>query len=220
MVTPFAIEPGPPPQFAAGTSSLGRSIPIIFRGDPFATRRVLVVGSIHGNETAGIRVIRVLLRRRIPVGVALWLVPNLNPDGAHLGVRQNGRGVDLNRNFPVGWTRMGQPWSTYYSGRRPWSAIESRLVRRWVMRIHPDVTIWYHQHMDLIWAGPGSKRAGLRYARAAKMRFYPRRSPGGTSSRWLNEALGSISFAVELPAGQLSAGAARRHAAAVLAAAA
>jgi murein peptide amidase A len=218
MMMPLAIEPAPPPQFAPGTSALGRPIPIIFRGDPFATTRILVVGCIHGNETAGIRVIRVLRHRRIPVGVGVWLIRNLNPDGAHLGVRQNGRGVDLNRNFPAGWRPMGHPWSTFYSGRRPWSTAETRVARRWIMRIDPDVTIWYHQHMDLIWAGHGSRRAGLRYARVARMRFYPRRSLAGTSSRWQNEVLGEAAFAVELPAGRLSAAAARRHAAAVLAA--
>jgi protein MpaA len=219
MVTPFAIVSALVPQLALGRSSFGRPIPIIFRGDPFATRRVLVVGCIHGNETAGIRVIRVLLHHRIPAGVAVWLVPNLNPDGAHLGVRQNGNGVDLNRNFPAGWRPMGQRWSTYYSGRHPWSSVEARLARRWILRIHPDVTIWYHQHMNLVWASRGSKHAGRRYARAAGMRFY---DPGwtlpGTSSRWENETLGTVSFAVELPAGQLTAAAARRQAAAVLAA--
>lgn len=218
MLTPLSVTPGPPPEFTPGASTLGRPIPILFRGDPFANRQVLVVGCIHGNETAGMRVIRVLRHRRIPPGVGVWLLPTLNPDGAHLGVRQNAQGVDLNRNFPAAWRRHGAPWSTYYSGPRPWSAPETRLVRRWIIRIDPDVTIWYHQHMNLVWAGPGSKNAGRRYARVAGMRLYPRRSLPGSSSRWINDTLGEISFAVELPAGQLTAAAARRHAAAVLAA--
>jgi murein peptide amidase A len=213
-------QPAGPPSattLVPGRSTDGRAIPIYFRGDPHASRRVLVIGCIHGNEPAGIRVIRVLLKSPIPAGTAVWLVPDLNPDGVHYDVRQNGVGTDLNQNFPTGWKHSGRPWSTFYSGPKPWSAVETRLVRKWVLAIRPGVTIWYHQHMDLVWAGSHSERAGLRYARAAGMRFYPRRSLPGSSSRWINDTLGESSFAVELPAGQLSPSAARRHAAAVLA---
>ena len=90
------------------TVVLGRSVRALELGDPTATRKVLVVGVIHGNETAGRAVIRALLAAGAPPGTDLWLVDELNPDGVARGTRQNARGVDLNRNFPWRW-RGGLP---------------------------------------------------------------------------------------------------------------
>jgi hypothetical protein len=90
--------------------------------------RILVVGAIHGNETAGIAVVAAL--RRTHPHADLWLVPTFNPDGVAAGTRQNADGVDLNRNFASGWQPTGRPWSTFYSGSRPWSEPETRLARR------------------------------------------------------------------------------------------
>ena len=61
--------------------------------------KVLVVGSIHGNETAGRAVLRRLWRSHPAPGVELWLVDSINPDGVRRGTRHNARGVDLNRNL-------------------------------------------------------------------------------------------------------------------------
>ena len=57
--------------------------------------KVLVVGSIHGNETAGRAVISRLRRATPPAGVELWLVDTVNPDGVRRGTRQNARGLPL-----------------------------------------------------------------------------------------------------------------------------
>src|SRR5688572_15770749 len=95
-------------------------------GDPDAPVRVLVVGSIHGNETAGHAVVRRLARTAPPAGVQLWLVESANPDGVRRGTRQNARGVDLNRNFPFRWAGGGRPFDTYYPGRAPASEPETR----------------------------------------------------------------------------------------------
>jgi protein MpaA len=75
-------------QAAAGTHQLGRSwqgrpIDATEVGDP-AGIRVLVVGVIHGNETAGLPIVRALERLK-PPGIDLWIVPDLNPDGVAAG---------------------------------------------------------------------------------------------------------------------------------------
>src|SRR5438270_5470893 len=107
-----------------GHSADGRAIVATESGAPRAPSRVLVVGCIHGNECAGIAVVRRLRRLSPPRRIDLWLVPTLNPDGRAADTRQNGHGVDLNRNFAAGWTHHGAPWSTYYSGPRPFSEPE------------------------------------------------------------------------------------------------
>jgi protein MpaA len=177
---------------------------------------VLVVGAIHGTERAGRPVVRLLLRRRPPAGSALWLVPTLNPDGEVRGTRQNAYGVDLNRNFPRAWRYTGRPFTTYAAGSRPASQPETRAMMRLVRRVNPTASVWYHQHMDLVYRQGGRRPSLLtRYARRIGMRVVPSPKLTGTAIRWQN-ARGGTAFVVELPAGALSARAVARHAAAAL----
>jgi beta-N-acetylhexosaminidase len=186
-------------------------------GDPRARRKVLVVGAIHGNELAGIAVTRRLRGLRPPRGVELWLVDDLNPDGAASGTRQNARGVDLNRNFPFRWRAIGRPFDTYHSGARALSEPESRAAARLVERLRPEISIWYHQHLRLVTDDAGDPVLERLYARqvALPRRRLPRYP--GTAISWQNHRFpGSTAFVVELPAGRLGADEVRRHARAVL----
>jgi protein MpaA len=205
-------------RFALGRSAGGRPIVAVRAGDPRGTR-VLVIGCIHGNECAGIAVARTL--ERLHRGPDLWIVPNLNPDGLVRGTRQNGRGVDLNANWSSGWQAGGRPWDVYYPGPSPFSEPETRIARRLILRSRPRETIWFHQHMNLVWAWGPSSAAGRIYARAAGMRFYHHQWLPGTASNWQNHHLpGAAALTVELPAGALSPAAVRRQVDAVLALAA
>ena len=183
--------------------------------------KVLVVGSIHGNETAGRAVLARLRRSTPPPGVELWLVGSVNPDGARRGTRQNARGVDLNRNFGRRWAGGGRPFDTYYPGRRAFSEPETRAVRRLVRRIRPAVTVWYHQHLRLVNLSSGADPRVVRaYARRVGLPARPLPNYHGTATSWQNHAFpGTSAFVVELPAGPLGGASARRHARAVLAAA-
>ena len=107
---------------------------------------------------------------RAPRGVALWTVRSVNPDGARLGIRQNVRGIDLNRNFPRGW-RTSPRGGRYYGGRRPLSQPESRAAARLIRRLQPRVTIWFHQPYGFVVEAPAADpRVWRRYARLAMMR--------------------------------------------------
>jgi predicted deacylase len=97
-----------------GRSQYGRPIVAVRVGDPRGTR-VLVVGCIHGSESAGIAVARAL--EHVTTHLDLWIVPNLNPDGFARGTRQNGRGVDLNANWSSQWRGGGRPWTSGVRGR-------------------------------------------------------------------------------------------------------
>jgi protein MpaA len=200
-----------------GRSAEGRPIRVVRIGGRRAPRKVLVVGAIHGNETAGIPVLRALRRRAAPRGVELWLIPSLNPDGVAAGTRQNARGVDLNRNFPNAWRPQGRPFDTYYAGPRPLSEPESRLAARLIARLRPSVTVWFHQALALVDLGTaGDQGLVRRYARlsglpARRLGFLP-----GVATRWQNaRSRGSSAFVVELPAGPLDAAGIARHAAAI-----
>jgi beta-N-acetylhexosaminidase len=180
--------------------------------------KVLVVGSIHGNETAGRAVLRRLRRSQPPPGVELWLVDSVNPDGVRRGTRHNARGVDLNRNFGRRWRGGGRPFDTYFPGSGAFSEPESRAVRRLVRRIRPAVTVYYHQHMRLVNLSSGADARLVRaYARHVGLPARTLPNYHGTATSWQNHTFpGTSAFVVELPAGPLSAASARRHADAVL----
>jgi protein MpaA len=197
-----------------GRSEDGRPIFVRRVGDARGAP-VLVVGCIHGDECAGIAVARALERAR--TRAALWIVPDLNPDGYARGTRQDARGVDLNANWSSQWRGGGRPGDVYYAGPRPFSERETRLARDLILRIHPRVTIWYHQHMNVVWAWGPSSAAGRVYARTAGMRFYHQPWLSGTAANWQNHHQpDTASFTVELPAGSLSPSQVRRQVRAVL----
>lgn len=208
-----ARKPTPGPMLL-GRSEDGRRIVGVRVGDPSGAR-VLVFGCIHGNETAGIAVARAL--ERVHTVDDLWIVPDLNPDGVALGTRQDARGVDLNANWSSEWQAGGRPGDVYYAGPRPFSERETRIARSLILRIRPRVTIWYHQHMNLVWAFGMSTSAGRIYASVARMRLYHHHWLPGTATNWQNHHLpATASFTVELPAGNLSPQQVQQHVRAVL----
>ena len=199
-----------------GRSVEGRVIRARNVGARAASTKVLVVGCIHGNECAGRAVLRALREARTPPGYELWLVGALNPDGARAGTRQNARGVDLNRNFGRGWRPIGQPWDPYHSGTRPWSEPETRAARRFVRRMRPDITIWYHQALALVTRMKRHVRVQRRYARLVNLPLTRLDPLPGTAPRWQNRRFPMhTAFVVELRAGALDRRAASMHARAV-----
>ena len=199
-----------------GYSVQHRAIRVHEVGALASPKRILVVGCIHGNECAGIKITRRLARGPRPRWIDLWIVHDLNPDGHRLGVRQNGRGVDLNRNFRSQWIPIGERWDPEYSGPYPFSEPETRIARDLIKRIRPHVTIWYHQPQALVRAWGGSRAMARRYARLAREPYRSIPWPHGTAPNWQNHRFpAAAAFVVELPRGSLSPTQAERHARAV-----
>ncbi len=131
---------------------------------------LLYTGTIHarewiGNEL-GIAFIEHILRNyqndpKIRVALTkntLYMVPCLNPDGfeysrTHFSFwRKNRRnnkdgtyGVDLNRNFSVGFTKIKDTSSNVYGGPEPFSEPETRAIKAFVDN-HPNITIALDYH--------------------------------------------------------------------------
>lgn len=180
-----------------GHSVRGRPITATPKGDPGARARVLVIGCVHGNEPAGIRVARRLIAGAPARNAAIWVVPSLNPDGVAANTRGNARGVDLNRNFPFDWQPLG---GLEYSGARPFSEPESRAARRLTLQIKPDITIWFHQPFDLVDRSGGDPMVERRFAQLVGLPLVRLRRYPGSASSWQNHALPrGAAFVVELP---------------------
>jgi murein peptide amidase A len=209
--------PAPAPAVAAqviGYSVRARPLRLVRIGGQGAPTKVLVVGCIHGTERAGLAVTRALRRAVPPRGVELLVLDALNPDGCARSMRANADGVDLNRNFPWGWRCQA---GIYASGPKPASEPETRAAIDLILRERPKVTIWFHQHMNLIDATRGSDPAIIRrYATTVRMRALRLAPLPGTATRWQNHRLtDTTSFVVELPAGTLPPAAVRRHVSAI-----
>jgi murein peptide amidase A len=204
-------------RFVIGHSVRGQAIAAYERGDRSAPV-TLVVGVVHGSEPAGLAVVRRLRTLPLPPGAHLWLVPTVNPDGLAAGARQNAHGVDLNRNWPVGWVPNGRPWDGYYSGPRPLSEPENRSMRAFIIRVQPALTIWYHQPLDVVYGSDPHVAVLKRYARLTGLPYRRLAAPPGAATRWERRRFPrGTHFVVEFPAGRISAATARRHATAVLA---
>lgn len=197
-----------------GWSVAGKPIVAIETGDFDSRHSALVVGCVHGNEPAGIAVASELAHSSPPPEVDLWIVSVLNPDGVAMGARGNAHGVDINRNFPWRWRPLH---GLFDSGARPLSEPESRAVVRLVHRIRPRVSIWFHQHMDVVDESGGSVTVERRFSRLARLRLARLVREPGSAVGWENHVLPrSTAFVVELPAGSLTHSAAHRYAAAVV----
>jgi protein MpaA len=206
-----------------GRSVQKRAITAAQLGDPSGARVALVVGVIHGDERAGLRIVDAIKRRAAAApealqGTQLWAIQTVNPDGLRAHTRKNAHGVDLNRNFPYRW-RDDVPHSNgYYPGPRPASEPETRAVMAFIGRIQPDLSIWYHQPWGAVLACRGRPPIAAQYAKLVGMRTSCRgKGLHGTAITWETHAFpGSAAFVVEMPPGKVSGASADRQAMAAL----
>jgi hypothetical protein len=128
-----------------GRSVEGRPIWAFRTGNPDASRVVVVLGQMHGDEPAGVvTALSIRTRAENATGADVWVVPTMNPDGRAAGTRNNARGVDLNRNWPTNW----EPGSTAGSG--PASEPETKAMRRFLKRVEPTFVASMHQPFKVI----------------------------------------------------------------------
>jgi murein peptide amidase A len=185
-----------------GYSVQGKPIVAKYRGPADPAHVIVVLGSMHGLEIAGERVIKVLESRAVPPGVGMWLIPTMNPDGRGRQ-RENARGVDLNRNFPGDWRAQGRQGIPKWSGRGPASEPETRAVTRFMTRVSPDALISFHQPFGVV--DLSHRRARPAAIQLAKDMRLPARVVNcsgpcrGTLTGWVDRELEGIAITVELP---------------------
>ncbi len=116
-------------------------------GDPSSTFKAVVLGNMHGTETAGLTVTASLLTHAPIHGVDLWVVPTMNPDGVAGHTRGNAHGVDLNRNWPNAWIPIPPTadGNSKYSGPRAVSEPETRALYTFLLQLRPARLVSMHQ---------------------------------------------------------------------------
>ncbi len=163
---------------------------------------VLLLATIHGNEVAGTPLLRRLAEHlaanpRIVEGRTVVLVPVANPDGMARGLRNNARGVDLNRNFPA----------PNFSGRqghgvKPLSEPESRALHRLLERHRPDRVVSIHQPTNLPacidYDGPGAALA-REMSRHTDLPLYRIGARPGSLGSYVGTTMGKPIITLEIP---------------------
>ena len=91
-----------------GRSERGVPLVAVQVGEATAPLRALLFAQQHGNEPAGKEACLLLARELVAGSLApllehlmVWLVPQVNPDGAAAQQRLNAAGLDLNRQHPL-----------------------------------------------------------------------------------------------------------------------
>jgi murein peptide amidase A len=193
----------------------GRPIYAYRVGQP-GGKPVLVVGCTDGDEPAGTAIVTALRRLTPPVGVELWLVPTINPDGLAARTTGNAHGVDLNRNFPYAWRYLGGN-GHLNSGPRPLSEPESRAIHRFLLRVKPRLAVWFHQPLALVDDSQGSRRLERTFAHLIGLPLRPLTDYPGSITNWEDHRFPrSTAFVTELAPGPLTHARALRYAHAIL----
>lgn len=145
----------------------------------------------------------------IPGGVDLWVIDTVNPDGVFAATRTNANGVDLNRNFVVGWTAFSCSANpTRCPGTTPGSEPETRAVQTFMVHVRPSVVIFYHGADNTVDGGAllavSNPQVVRTYAAVAGMALatvpcLPLGVCTGTATQFINRSVAqSSAFVVEL----------------------
>ncbi|MBX3040564.1 MAG: succinylglutamate desuccinylase/aspartoacylase family protein [Bdellovibrionaceae bacterium] len=143
-------------------TALGTPIPLYRKDHTTIGHSLLFIGGVHGDEPEGVRLAEDLLSwiqgaLKLKKPLKDWiLIPDINPDGSRLKQRMNGRGVDLNRNFP------SKDWSPeakgprYFPGPHPGSEPEVQALVKLIQEERPQVIVHFHSWEPcVVYSGDG-----------------------------------------------------------------
>lgn len=146
-------------------------------GDLRGKNPILLMGGVHGDEPLGVllaqQTLQFLKENKTPT-VPWILIPCLNVDGYARNTRVNGRGVDLNRNYP------SQSWSPsyekerYFPGKEAGSEAEVKGVVGLLRDYSPRVVIHCHSWKPMVvCAGESGRRDAERLSRSSGYEVVP-----------------------------------------------
>lgn len=194
------LPPGqtPPAQHVLmGRSVKGRAIMVQVLGQGSDT--TFIMGTIHGDESAGMTLIEQLsehLRQNptLLAGRRVVLLPVANPDGMAAGTRENIHGIDLNRNFAAA-NRVDNATNGHSALTEP----ESQALQKIIREYSPSRIVSIHQPLTCIdFDGP----AGTLATRMAQYCDLPIKKLGakpGSLGSFTGEELKIPTITLELP---------------------
>lgn len=147
-------------EFTYGYSQSGRPLICYRIGEEDAAQSLLMIFGVHGFEDSfdhDGEILRQIAGKIIQhyaenagalKDFRLYIVPSANPDGLIDGNtkdgfgRCNAMGLDINRDFPIGWIKRTEKRNK--TGSQPFSTAEARAIRDLVEGIRPDYAMDIH----------------------------------------------------------------------------
>jgi len=143
---------------------------------------LLLMGGVHGDEPLGVHLAQKTLemltedaKKPRPEFTLPWvLIPCLNVDGFKNNTRVNGRGVDLNRNYPAkSWSPEFEK-DRYNPGPSPGSEAEIKGVVKLIELLRPRIIIHCHSWKPMIVAaGEPAARDAERLSKSSRYKVSP-----------------------------------------------
>lgn len=159
---------------------------------------VLILATIHGDESAGTPIVHrvgeyLKENRQLLSGRKVVLVPQVNPDGFIHNRRGNARGVDLNRNFAAD-NRVNNRTNGMFAFSEP----ESRAIEELIREHNPDRIIVFHEALSCIdYDGPGFSLA-MHMGNYCGLRVSKLGARPGSLGSYAGVGLGIATITVEL----------------------
>lgn len=140
-------------------------------------RPILLMGGVHGDEPLGVHLAQKtleLLKKDKSLTVPWAVIPILNMDGFKARTRVNGRGVDLNRNYPSKSWSPEHEKERYNPGPAAGSEAEIKALVKLIAECEPRLIIHCHSWKPMIVAAgePGMKDAE-RLSRSSGYKIVP-----------------------------------------------
>ena len=111
-------------------------------------RPLLFFGGVHGDEPEGVKLAESTLEwlssQEAHLIRPFALITDINPDGSRNNTRTNGRGVDLNRNYPSSGWKEDFEQERYNPGPEPGSEPETQALVQLMSQIKPSLVVHCH----------------------------------------------------------------------------
>lgn len=155
---------------------------------PARPTRILLIGGIHGDELTSASIVFHWLQwlNEAESRQYHWrVIPVANPDGllANPPQRVNGRGVDLNRNFPTPdwssdahayWAKKTNKDPRRFPGHSAMSEPETRWLREQIEQFQPDVVVSVHAPFGILdYDGPARQPRRFGHLKLNRLGIYP-----------------------------------------------
>ncbi len=149
--------------FAPGSSVNGLPIYEAIVGKQDAPHAIYVQASMHSREHINTQIVVSILSMLMEQDLkntCFYVIPMMNPDGVSASQflpparrsKENAYGVDLNRNFPIGWENVTGK-KAMVRGQAPLDQPESRLMVQTVGERVFDLVINYHSMGNIVYYG-------------------------------------------------------------------
>lgn len=197
-----------------GKSWEGRDIFAFHVGDE-ENKQFVSAYAFHGREWITARLALKHLELKYKTGG--WVIPLVNPDGAIISQtldkmwKANGRGVDINCNFPADWgtgkLNVRKKGSENCIGEYPFSETESYAVAKFTKQVCPFVTFAFHtKGGEIYWeyGGRGDERGAKLLSLATGYPFKKITGSAGGYKDWCLQSLNIPSYTIECGRDSLS----------------